>query len=106
MERGGDSGRVAKPRACSSGSAAPPPLLSGPFVSAARVRTLPLACRRRTRARGAPRRSGGPRAQRGKKKKAPAFGAACGITLGGGPRRRALLFRRSNDLGPLRVYRR
>src|SRR5437867_12937659 len=42
---------------------------------------------------GAPRRSGGPRAQRREKKKARAFGAACGITLGGGPRRRALLFR-------------
>src|SRR5437660_4494028 len=103
---GGDSGRVAKPRACSSGSAAPPPLLSGPFLSSARVTTLTLACHRRTRARGAPRRSGGPRAHGRKKKKAPAFGAACGITLGGGPRRRALLFRRANDLGPLRVSRR
>src|SRR5436309_2940725 len=49
---GGDSGRVAKPRACSSGSAAPPPLLSGPFLSSARITTLTLACHRRTRARG------------------------------------------------------
>src|SRR2546428_13385272 len=59
-----------------------------------------------TRKGGVPRRSGGPRAQRREKKKARAFGAACGITLGGGPRRRALLFRRANDLGPLRVSRR